>query len=875
MNPVETLNQIIFENDKVKITVSKNTSLVEGIIDKKTGKELKGEDTFFFSLITADGKQIIPNALDTESDIIKINTDIGAFSVKTEIFEDYFTFELLDSLPEKAYKAVIANAKYRYDYEDKSGTGAVGIAMTYWMNPCFYPDAKDKETKGEVTRHLRDIGAKYALVIAPITEHCEIIKKLSRTIDKNTGIVSEIGGAWGRDSRLNFGNYVIQYEVSKEIIERDLELWKSMGVDQVDFHKNSKTAFCHGDFKYAHFKDNADFKTNVSDVLEANGMSAGLHTYSFYVDYDCDSILSKPEYQKDFGVLESFTLTEDICENSDYIKTNEATEIVSTNFGFMSRNTPYILIDEEIIEFSNSENGFKAATRGAAGTKAVSHKKGAQIKHIDGYYHGIAPIPGSDLFFKIAQNTAKTFNEGGFKMIYLDALDGIRKHCDDENESWYYTAAFICEVLKGCDKYPLIEYSTIYPSIWAGRGRIGAYDLPFRCYKKFNKIHSDSNKKFIDRFSAPTMGWYHFYPRTDCYPGNEHTKYQHTDAVEHMGSLSLMYDYGIVFALIEEFNDAAALERNIKIYRKYDDLRKAKYFSEAVLEKVRNGQWEYHVIRKENGDYVFVEKDYQIKKLLDLADSDRNNADFNNPFCEQTPFVRIEAMLSGGDKNPITLISFDKEKDLTEQAMACDFGGEIDLSGRLAKKVSVLGNGKEGGAIGINLHCKTNSEKGYALYVIDTDFEGRRDFVLVEADNGERPELHLEEERGFYSVYRSGFKHEWVCDINISTTGDMTGVKMSDIIAVEHTYEVLKNPAVRVGDTSVTFMCELMSTDFIEFDGKTAKVVDRYGNEKQIHFTGNITVPSGKFNGVLTADALNNNTPIAHLTFGFTGNEIK
>lgn len=876
MSLSQTQNSIIFENKHTRIVISKNNAMAESITDKKTGAEIMGEPTFFFSLVAQDREtEIFPSSLECENDTITVISALGEFEIRVAIEDDYFVFELASPLPEKAFKAIIAHAKYNYDYNDKNNTGAVGIALTYWANPCFYPDSKDLETKAEIIRHLRDEGAKYALIIAPINAHRDIIKKVSLTIDRSKGLMSEIGGAWGRDSRLNFGNYVIQYSVSDETIANTLGFLKDMGVDQVDFHKGSSSTFRQGDFKYAHFKDNAEFKTHVSDVLEANGMSSSLHTYSFYIDYDCDTILSDPECQKDLGVLETFTLAEDIDETADFLSTAESTANVSDNYGFMSRNTPFILIDEEIIKFVNSPDGFKALERGAVGTKAAVHKKGTKIRHIDGYYHGVAPVPGSELFLKIARNTARTFNEGGYKMIYLDALDGISKHCDTENEVWYYCALFICEILKHCDKYPLIEYSTILPSIWPARGRIGAFDLPFRCYKSFNKIHSDSNKSFIDRFSAPTMGWYFFYPVTDRFPGNEHTKYQHTDAVEHMGSLSVMYDYSIVFAGVEQYNSSAGLRRNTALYRKYDDLRKSHYFSEDILEQLRNGRWEYHIKETADGRYVFVEKDYQIKKLFDLSDDERNHGEFNNPFEEQTPFIRIEALMSSDGNEPMVLLPLDSEQELSAQNLSIDYGCEIDLSDKIAKMVSVLGNGKKGGAIGINLQCGTNSEKGYALYVIDTDFVGWRDFVLMEADNGERPELKLEENRGFYQIYRSGFNHERVTDIYVETVGDMTGVRMSDIVAVNHTYEVLKNPTVKIGDTSVTFNCELMSSDYIEFDGKIAKVFDRYGNEKTVHFTGNITAPNGSFSAELTAKPLNRSTPRAQLTFGFTGKEIK
>ena len=88
-------------------------------------------------------------------------------------------------------------------------------------------------------------------------------------------------------------------------------------------------------------------------------------------------------------------------------------------------------------------------------------------------------------------------------------------------------------------------------------------------------------------------------------------------------------------------------------------------------------------------------------------------------------------------------------------------------------------------------------------------------------------------------------------------------------------FVILKNPTVKIGDMSIMFECELMSSDFIEFDGKTAKVVDRYGNEKSIWFTSNLKAPRGRFKAELTAHALNRCTPRAQLTFGFTGKGIK
>ncbi len=878
-----TGNAIVLENSRAVITVGCDGAAVKSILDKKSGRDIKGADTAFFSLVMPDKKTEFKTlSAAWDGDTVKVMTEGGDFDVRVRAFNDYFEFELVSPLPEGSYKARIAHAKYSYDPSDKKNTGACGIALTWWMNPLFYPDSKNCETMGEVHTSLIHQNGRYALIIAPIEEQRELIKTAARTIVHGEGIYSEVGGAWGRDSRLCFGNYTIQYESSKEFIDSHIGFFKEIGVDQVDFHQGS-TTFRQGDFKFERYESAADFKANVSDVFAARGLASGLHTYSFYMRYDCP-LLGDPKWQKDLGVLDSFTLAEDVGADADFLPTAESTESVNANYEFFSRNTPLILVGNEIMRFVNRPDGFGIAARGCAGSAAVPHKKGEIIRHIDGYYGGAAPIPGSDLYLEIARLTAKAFNEGGFTQIYLDALDGIIRHCDGGNESWYYTAQFVCGILKYTDTYPLFEYSTIEPSIWPARGRVGAVDTPFRAYKAFNLEHMRKNRLFIDRYSAPTMGWYNFYPTTDRYPGNEHTKYHHTDAIEHMGSIAVMYDFSNVFnglspAGLERY---AGLKRNVALYKQYDDLRKAGYFDEAVLEKLRNGPYEYHLKQKRGGKWVFVEKDYRVAKLYDLSDPARNRAEFRNPFGAQMPFLRIEALMSSAGSNPLVLWPFDETRELGsyfkpgETRIGWDFGGELNLAGKLAKKVRVLGNGKRGSAVCIKTRCASNSEHGFGEYIIDTDYEGWREFILLEADNGERPDLPFDRSEGYYAIYRSGLNHDRITRIELEYAGDISGVRMSSVTACDHIWEVLKNPTVKVGDGWILFECELMSSDFIEFDGKEAKVIDRFGNEKKIWFCEHsFKIPRGKYTASLEAHPLNGTVARAQLTVGLTGREIK
>ncbi len=437
----ETKSSILLENNYAEITLSKAGALVETIIDKKTGRNMRGEETRFFSLWTREA-EIPVVGLSLNGNIITVEAENGRFDVEAKVFDNYFTFEVLTDLPEGTFYAYIAHAKYDYDYTDKKNTGASNIAMTIWMDPVTYPDAKCRETKGRVVAHLGVKEAKLGLVIAPIAKQQDILKEAYLTVDRNKGIVSKTGGVWGRDSRLNFSNYTIQHESSRDFIDRNIDFFKEIGVDQIDFHQGGGT-FRQGDFKFMRYENGAEFKKNVSDVLGEHGMTAGLHSYSFYLSYNCQPLLSDPKYQKDLKVMNTFTLAEDISADTAFFTTAESVDVISMDRGFCRTNSPMMLIDEELICFDKAENGIKVTERGCAGTKAVPHRKGAAVKHIEGHYHGLCPVFGSELFLEIARRTGKTYTAGGFNMIYLDALDGIHYHCEAGMEDWFYMAQFV------------------------------------------------------------------------------------------------------------------------------------------------------------------------------------------------------------------------------------------------------------------------------------------------------------------------------------------------------------------------------------------------------------------------------------------------
>ncbi len=873
----ENKKSIILENKFVKIEISNKDSKVLSAVDKASGNSIMGEETSFFALLDRDGKTFEIKSLSLDKDIISIESDIGKINVKVQIFDEWYSLEVMTSLPDSVLDFIFGNIKFNYSLDDKTALRAAEVAMTINCRPFFYPTGDDKELKASCREYLGGAnGAKIGCTIVPEPILRETLKTVCSAIDPDKGIISKSAGPWARDSRLSFGDYMIVGKSDPAYIDETMDFFKEIGVDQIDFHQGAGT-FRQGDFKYANYGGHDGWCKNVSSKLKANGMEAGLHTYAYYINPICHEILSNPKWQQQLDNEEVFTLAEDIPADADFVPTVESTADLSDYYGFFTRNLPYFLIGEEIVFYQNHPQGFKNCVRGHCGTKAVAHKKGEKIHHLIGCFNFFAPKPYSELFKLIAHNTADTYNGGNFAMIYLDALDGIGRHCSAKDEAWYYCALFVHEIVKNCKVPPIIEYSTMYPSIWAARARMGAWDTPFRAYKNFNLAHHENHKISTRQHYACTMGWYNYYPMTDSQPGNYHTKYHHWDQIDHMGALAVAYDYSTVFNGLsqEAYDRYEGYRRNILRYKTYSDLRKSFYFSPDILEKARNSEHELAIEKKKNGKYAFFEKNYDVKRFYDIQGEKRNTSVFVNPFKRQTPFIRLEADMSTLGYDPMILIPLNEDKPVSEQLCSHEFGAEINLSNNLAFTVRVKGNGKKG-ALAIKTRCASNSEFGYGLYIIETDFEGWRNFVLCEADNGERPDLGFDQGEHLYPIYRSGLNVDRMTKISLEAKGDIDGVFMSSVKACRQTYNIIKNPSVTIGKETIVFECELMSTDFVEWNGKEAKVIDRYANEKTIWFNGNITAPHGTYKATVGMLSSLNNCPVnVHLTIGTTGSEIK
>ncbi|MCL2301272.1 MAG: hypothetical protein FWC27_14110 [Firmicutes bacterium] len=883
-------SSIVIENDLVTYVIAKQGALVTGIIDKASGGDIINKSgpaparkmnipsgaqvapvtaaaevpSPFCYFYTGDlQSRVLPVSAALEEDRLRVAfADGTTLDFLAEPKPGYIAFTLESPIPGEYTGLVFANSSLDCDIAAFSG---VGCAMTWNVDMTYYPDAKAKHVMARVLNKGEVRGSKFAALFAPKERHRELLKAVVGDIADGAAAKSMVGGPYAMDSKSNYGDYMI---VSSSAT-KDLEAWKATAaaysIDQIDFHQGGGT-FVQGSMRFTEQGSPENFRKNIAEPLREAGIQSGLHTYAHFISNN-DEILTDTKWQRQLDVQEIFTLAEDVSRSEKTLLAIESTANVSLKTGFFDCNTVYLLVDREIMKFTKvGANGF-TVERGKCGTEKTKHAAGAEIRHLGGMFGMFSPDLDSELFLQVARWTAQAYNEGGFGMIYLDALDGLWSQTPEE--AWYYSAKFTNEIMKFCETDPMMECSAMTPGFWISRARMGAWDYPTAGYKSFQRLHVAANLEFEDAYLPTTLGWYHMYPSED----NTSGRFQFFDDIDHLGALSAAYDMGMVFNPAPEENASAAYLRNGRRFADiYSPLRKSGYFSEEAKAKVReNPDKEYAIVETSPGEWAFSEQKYIRTKLYDIGAPGRSAIVAENPFAAQKPFIRIEGHRSSGSSEGTVLLPLDPKQDLNGQSLSATLNA--DLSEARALRVKVAGN-NSGDALCIRLTSMSGSlgTSSLADYIVRLDFEGAREFVLAEPDNGSFSDLIFpEKSESLYSYYREDFVYSNVTQIQVFLSGDCAGVRMSDIIATAHVSNAIVSPTIG----GITFLTSIGENEYLEyFPGEeTAIKYDGKGNAETVAVDGALPeIAQGAFEISIAAgnDSLADMPLRATVTLGFS-----
>ncbi len=851
--PEKTMG-ILLENDYVRYVIGRDGTNV-AFMDKATGSDLCTRGPF--ATVMRAGKALTSSSASYENGCLTLGFQAPDVRVilAVRVHSRYIALEVLaadgEGLEELAFLDLVLKPSPREDF------GACALALNLKTN---VPDLPGPNTRlrAYCYRRFGMTGAKAAIVACPIEDMRQVMQEVvlaSEDLPK-----SPVGGPWALDSENNRGSYLFNFgDLSEKKVDEWINLARSLGITQIDLHGGSSFRFgdCHPNPEI-YPRGLASMKA-VTDRLHEAGILAGLHTYAFFIDKRCPWVTPKPDPR--LASDATFTLARPLSCDDTVVEVLESTKDMSATTGFFVRNSATLRIEDELVTYADVRKGptyaFVGCRRGAHGTRAAAHEMGAKVHHLKECFGLFVPDADSTLFDEVAEKTAHAFNEGGFDMMYLDALDGEDVLGGPEN-GWHYGSKFVFEVCKRLRRPAIMEMSTFHHHLWYVRSRIGAWDHPNRSHKRFIDLHLKANESSKRMFLPAHLGWWAF--KTWTGPQSDPT---YPDDIEYLCCKCLATDTGLSIMGIdpEKVSTTPALTRLAKIVRTYEELRRQGYFPESIKNKLRLPGNEFTLGRNASGTWEFRPVQYTKHKVCMLADWTRAWS-VRNEFARQPAWLRIEALMSvepytspsglaiacsvqdwsqAKTADPRIRASLVESSETTPVGTGCFrysalsrmssrvgawtavervFRPPLDLRDRQGLGIWVHGDG-QGEILNVQLRNPEHFIPAVGEHYIDIDFVGWRYFELVEPE-GERYDDYSWPYGSPYTVYRESVDYRAVESLTLWYNNLPPDEEVACLIGELRALPLVKgqilDPTITVGKRTVTFPVRIETGSYLEFN---------------------------------------------------------
>ena len=859
----------VLENDLVRYVIgAEGTS--QRFIDKRTGKDYCDRKAGMrFAQVRKSGQWYGASAVSSTSS--QINVEFGDSGVRA-IFQAkaekrYLTIAVIsvegDSVEQLAFAEVALKLK-AYPEEPFACTA---MALNLQTNVPEIPGLNNR-LRAYCYPRTGMVAAKVAIVGCPTGEIRKIMQEVVTAAPDLPH--SPLGGPCALDAEIARGSYLFNFGgLSESTVDNWIRLAQSLGINQIDFHGGSSFRF--GDCRPnpdTYPKGRASLKV-VIDKLHAAGIKAGLHTYAFFIDKRCPWVTPMPDPR--LGTDARFTLTEDLAPDNTTILVVEPTKDMTTITGFFERNSVTLRVDDELITYTGISKdppyAFTGGTRGALGTKAAAHAKGAQVHHLKECFGLFCPEGDSTLLAEVAAVTADTFNECGFDMMYLDALDG-EDILGGGEYGWHYGSKFVFELVRRLKRPALMEMSTFHHHLWYVRSRIGAMDYPNRSQKRFIDIHCQGNPHVVHAtgnlnaarmFLPVELGWWAVHTADDLVQGER----TFPDDIEYLMCKCMATDTG--FALIgldpASITGVPAFSALAPIFKHYEDLRHAHYFPDSVTRKLAKPGDEFTLEQTKDNKWRLRPVQYAKYKVEGTAGTNVWTA--HNKFNRQPVQLRLEPLMSAAPYDSpegVTIVDFTKPEEFTDRTaesnivanlanstdqvkvggvsgfltatnsrvkregawakLSREFLPALNIAGHEAFGVWVYGDG-QGEVINLQIKSPKHLAWGIGDHYVRVDFTGWRYFELIEPEGERTHDYFWPYEGDIYGIYREKVNYGQVGTLSLwynnLPLSQQVKCYLSPIKALPLVKGKLINPKVTIAGKTITFPVELEPGSYLEF----------------------------------------------------------
>lgn len=843
-------------------------------VDRRTNHDfLHPESASRFAVATVNGAPVEASACSLEGGRLRVRFGDKAGAVlRVEQKPDYLVFTVEAVEGEGVDALEFARTHLKLKGEDGEPFTACTLALNLRTNVPELP-RPNALTRALCYKKTGMIGASAALVASP---PASLRRVLQRVVTEAPELPkSPLGGPFALGQPITQGSYLFNFgDLSEKTVDRWIALAKSLGMTQINFHGG--TSFRFGDClpnpeTYPH---GLKSMRAVIDRLHAAGIQAGFHTYAFFIDKRTPWVTPVPDRRLASDAV--FTLAAPLDADTASVMVRETTERMSAVTGFFVRNSVTLRIEDELITYTGVSKtepfGFTGCVRGAYGTRRSAHPAGAKVYHLKECFGLFVPDPETTLLEEVAEANARAYNEAGFDMVYLDALDG-EDVLGGTEWGWHYGTRFVFELFKRMKKPPLMEMSTFRHHLWYVRSRLGAWDHPTRSHKAFIDLHVQANEENRRMFMPGQLGWWALKTWTGAQ--GEPT---FSDDMEYLLARCIGTEVG--FALMgidpETAGSIPALPRLAEIVRKYETVRHGGKVSPAMKARLRQPGAEFRLVDANPGRPRFAPV-ARMRHRVEGPEEPSAAWEFTNPYGAQTPTVRLEALLSverpSGQNNTVlldgnllgafanrgaapgvrlelrpaeqqtpdgepTVAVASSNKTATREGSWSYaervFEPPLDLSAKQGVGFWLHGDGS-GAVLNIQMRCPPHLVAGIGDRYVVVDFKGWRYVELVETE-GERHGRYRWPYGDPYSIYREVLQFGQIERVsiwlnNVPANGT-TNILLGPVRALPLAVGEIVNPAIENEGGAWRFPARLRSGQYLEVEPNGSGAV--YGEKGEL-----------------------------------------
>lgn len=517
--------------------------------------------------------------------------------------------ELILRFPVRRLAAV--GGAFNATYDDQFGACLLGVTE----NTDQQTVPHGSEVVGLAARCTRQhgiAGARFALVAAARDQFDSAIMEAER---ENGLPCPLLEGKWARNSEPVRRSYLFMVDAAESNVDRIIEYAKLGKFGMIIFLKDNWLA-THGHFQIntKNFPDGVASLKRAVAKIHAAGMGAGVHVFGPSISPHDPYITPRPDDR--LACVSCPPLAEAVDEKASVLVLAGEPPLppkAPRNDAFPGY---HIRIGDEIIRYQSVELGpasrLVGCQRGALGTKAAAHEKGAAVKGLLTMWSYFLVDPDSTLADELTANFAAVFNECDFDMVYFDASDGISEAYLDR---WYYLNKLHLGYYRKFKKDVLYQTSNgtgsnlVWHIVPRSASADGHGDL-----KKYLDERLPVMQSMAANWTRSDVGWYYMF--ADVRP----------DQIEYVCAKTIGLDGSIsIETSLATMDQHPRARQMIEMVGRYEQCRLARFFPDSVRELLREPGKDFKLFRDGDGDgWQLYRAAYEEPRYVESLDGTQN-----------------------------------------------------------------------------------------------------------------------------------------------------------------------------------------------------------------------------------------------------------